>query len=462
MFYSNQQGASQSKWLLLCSCVTMFLLIISPSCTVQNAPNSKIEDTSGSPEVARPISTQSSANIISNSDNGVYIQLDAPAEIFSISNSHHTTPEDVLREAGYQGDAGGAASCEGHKDFPFEGPFIMEAPSVLEWREWWHVLSCGWSPGEKVNFILEDSNGEIFFSKIDEATVFGAVGPDFCIPETNGSVAAPCFPDLNTPVGEYKITLAGDTAKLEQVLHISPPTVARLYYYQGKLILYNFQPNEHIRLLSYENHKLESWTEFQVNHNGQLVIENHKNGAFDRSFVVIGDVSGEVSIYPDFLMNIVNVLSPYKNVAIYNPTDDELRNAANLWNIVGYRDLKKPGSETYKVTVQPNDKLRWGFSWCGIDSNTLEEITYPLNIRFYIDNIEVQSIPPFNPQIQIFDDVNSSGWACRRWITLLTNWKPNSRVELEVRYNLHESIFDGRETYPPGEYRQVIYVNVEE
>jgi hypothetical protein len=48
-----------------------------------------------------------------------------------------------------------------------------------------------------------------------------------------------------------------------------------------KLILYNFRPNEEVRLLCYSNNSfddkwifsLDAWSEFQVQSDGQLILE---------------------------------------------------------------------------------------------------------------------------------------------------------------------------------------------
>jgi hypothetical protein len=128
----------------------------------------------------------------------------------------------------------------------------------------------------------------------------------------------------------------------------------------------------------------------------------------------------------------------------------------NLWNLAVYRDLTQPATNTYEVTVRSNDRWRWGFSWCAIDDTTLEQILSPLSIQFLIDGDEISS-----SKFLSYYDTNSSGWACLRWVTILTGWRPDETVELEVRYNLSDSINDGKETYAKGEYRHIIIVNVE-
>lgn len=147
-----------------------------------------------------------------------------------------------------------------------------------------------------------------------------------------------------------------------------------------------------------------------------------------------------------------------REVTVSKPTFQDLESLPNLWNLAGYRDLNvpnNPDTESYYVTVRSTDKWRWGFSWHAIDSSTLQEILKPFSVEFFVNGEKLS-----NAQILTYNDTDPNGWVCKRWATMLSNWPPNGRIELEVRYRLTESIHDGKEIFAPGLYRQVIIVSV--
>ena len=116
----------------------------------------------------------------------------------------------------------------------------------------------------------------------------------------------------------------------------------------------------------------------------------------------------------------------------------------------------QPGTRTYDVSVRSGDVWRWGFSWHAIDSATLREILRPLTLGFYINGVRVP-----DDRIVAYDDIGADGWVAQRWVMGITDWPAHQRFELEVRYGLSAGIFDGRDNFAPGQYRQMIYVSVE-
>ncbi len=131
------------------------------------------------------------------------------------------------------------------------------------------------------------------------------------------------------------------------------------------------------------------------------------------------------------------------------------QNLESIWKRTSFRDLTAPGIQTYDVNVYSTDKLRWAFEWCATDSARLQEILRPLSVDLLIDNIVVSETA-----IVEDDKTSSSGWKCHYWTVALTDWRRGSTVKLAISYSLTESINDGKETYPAGEYHQIIYADV--
>lgn len=446
--------------LALVSCSVPYDLEVSPAST--NVSSTPADSSAGrvAEMTSTPIDSHIEGDITGQSNSGIpgdegratYIQLDSPSQSFSVEDANNTTPEDVLREVSFSPDAGGGGSCGDIQD-SFQHPTIMLFDDVeyLEWREDASIYVCGWQPDELVSHTVESTDEEIVFEELLRA------GSD-------GGIYTSYAPGLNTPEGLYAIKFEGESGSVTRSVYVERPTEPRLYIEgEDKLILYNFRPDEHVRVFAYKEvdmfvKGLVAWDEYQVDNNGQLIVqleEDIDSYSFEEH-VVVGDLSGEVHVFPFTIQYVPgSILSPY-SVTVFRPTQQDLQSANNLWRLAAYRDLREPGTQTYNVTVRSTDEWRWGFSWCAMDSDTLQGIRSPLSIEFSIDGRQLSNV-----HILEYDDTTSDGWTCHRWSTILTNWPPNRRVELEVSYGLTESIYDGRASYPSGEYHQVITVDVD-
>lgn len=454
----------------------------------KDAGEEKNIEGSSTPEVKQEITPDNNSEekvqaTIDNLDESetTYIHLEKPAEKFSISTSNHTTPEDILREVRFTGEPGGGGfgpekPCKStsltivnflSSDESFY--HYKEDIKILEWQEQTYLLTCGWQPNESVRLTIQSSDNKLILE-------------DSLQSSSGGWLSYAYSPDFNTAPGLYTLSFDGDKEKIQQSINITRPTGPRVYRHEDKLILYNFQPKEQVRILVYYDtltlpgndlgfleygiRSLIAWQEFQVDIDGQLIIQlGDDTTSNDINVVVAGDLSGEVPPYPyTNVHRISSVLSPY-SVRVLRPTRKDLQDTRNLWDLITYRDLKQPGTQTYNVALSSTDTWRWGFSWCAVNASTLQEILRPMSVKFFIDGVELSDIRTNDSlpgaQIASYGDIASNGWVCQNWLTVLSDWPPNGSVELEIRYRLTESIFDGNENYPPGEYQQVIIVDVD-
>lgn len=137
------------------------------------------------------------------------------------------------------------------------------------------------------------------------------------------------------------------------------------------------------------------------------------------------------------------------------PSRNDVFDYESLWTIVQFEDLFTPGENIYRVSIRSNDEWRWTFAWCAISSLELERILSPLTVKFYIDNLYLS-----NNEILQHRGVDSRGWACQYWSTILSDFPRNASVNLRINYSLSETIFDGVDSYPPGNYAQTILMGV--
>jgi serine/threonine protein kinase len=141
-------------------------------------------------------------------------------------------------------------------------------------------------------------------------------------------------------------------------------------------------------------------------------------------------------------------------VIISKPQQSELGGLKNIWGLIEYENLQRPGTITYQVPVTADQSYRWGAVWCAADAEALVRILAPLSMELRIDG-EILT------QEQYLEYETQSGWPCRRWVVKLSNWRPGSRVLLELNYALSERIFDGQDYYEAGNYQMILEVNVE-
>lgn len=146
---------------------------------------------------------------------------------------------------------------------------------------------------------------------------------------------------------------------------------------------------------------------------------------------------------------------PVRQVVAYRTDEATLQNLSSLWSLTSFRDLATPGIQTYNVSVTSRQDWRWTFAWCAIDSSTLREILQPLTVTMLIDDMALSTAAILQHQ-----GLSNNRDQCYYWSTALTDWQPGAVVKLEMRYSLTTAIYDGRQSYPAGEYEQVMFVNV--
>jgi len=223
--------------------------------------------------------------------------MNAPIVTFSISEANHTTPEDILQEVSYSyGGAGGGSICDGER--ASEGAFLIDNPAVDVPIELGHQILigiCGWR-SEDVEVPVALPNGDLRLAK---AKYWGDTGDNI------SQSLLIFYPDINDPVGVYTFSFSGHTASPTLSVDVIAPTGPRLLLNspQHEITLYNFMPNEMLRLFAYEadnsgsltdTHALAGWGEYQVDPKGQLTINVEDSmTAISTAYAAIGVTSGQ-------------------------------------------------------------------------------------------------------------------------------------------------------------------------
>ncbi len=142
-------------------------------------------------------------------------------------------------------------------------------------------------------------------------------------------------------------------------------------------------------------------------------------------------------------------------VTFTRPSENDWQDTTSVWELIDFRDIRQPDIQRYELSVFSDRMLRWSFSWCAVNPATLNRILEPLTVTMLVNG---EPLP--TADILLHSVTESSGWHCRYWSTLVSDWPPDETVELAMDYSLTDDIFDGRNTYLRGDYRQVIQVQV--
>jgi hypothetical protein len=392
----------------------------------------------------------------------VPVYLDQQAVQVVMKEKKELPPEDILKEVTYSGGYGGMGDCSS-SDSPITGPTLLADKEgyQIEWGNKVRFFVCGWQPGEKITYRIISPKGETIYEEVLDTNDDGRTWWD-------GYEA-----ELNTPPGEYTLTFAGKKETLEQKVTVLLPASPRLYRKDKTLYLYAFQPNERAKLFiyyepitnpKYLTAELFGWEDIQVNKDGQAVIQLDNSALVEKNegftnisvwYVVVGEASGEVQQGAPGTSGLdQKIFSPYGFVISSNVNPEGIQ-PKNIWDLIKYQELYSPGKKTYSLSIAPTDAIRWRFAWCAVDKKKLNEILPEINVEYWVDD---QKIDPSLINEQVF--TSNNGWECKRWSSLLSNWKSGAAHTLDIRYQIKDTISDGASTYYAGDYQQVINVKV--
>ncbi|MFL7870451.1 MAG: hypothetical protein AB8I58_16605 [Anaerolineales bacterium] len=221
-------------------------------------------------------------------DNPTPSYVPTPGSYFSWDSGNTLPPKDVIQEVGFYGGGGGWIVCH---DYPGNDSSCRE--EGIEPMQWIYIGHDEVAPNEKfdVTISLPDSS----------------IQKDVVTSSAEGKLSYDYLPLPGFPVGEYRFSFDSANMHFEEKIDVIKPLVPRMYMTgediresgEKKIILFNFLPNERVRLFAYTSQagELALWQEFMVDENGMSTIENQLEER-SYSFAAVGDASGVV--YPPF------------------------------------------------------------------------------------------------------------------------------------------------------------------
>jgi hypothetical protein len=191
----------------------------------------------------------------------------AEREIYKFDRLNAMPQDDILEEiiTFYGGGWGGPICYE-------DGLYFIGASPTSNWMAEIDIIACGWQPGELVEIAVFDENGISIYAEQQQANEEGA--------HNEGALHLFFWPGFNSTIGTLTIIFQGKHEALVHNVEIVMPAGPRFYGLLSRpyFILYNFSPQEKVRIAAYYMHDIEiatliGWQEYQVDGSGQLIIE---------------------------------------------------------------------------------------------------------------------------------------------------------------------------------------------
>lgn len=272
------------------------VVAMTSSCMAPNETIGLDPDQSGSPLLVNPANSaeidKSGASVV---ENGLDRQFTVDAADlltprFSVTTTHRTAPNDIIKELQFVAGGGGA---ESNSCLYYESPTVLVTPEHKLGP--WSVATtktCGWQYREKVTVVLTKPDGT-------KVTELAQASDDEWAVEFSYRI------DLNEPFGRYELAFNGEHSTLESTFEVEQSSDPMITHDGGsRILLSNFTPHERLRLFAYSEGpttaSLVAWQLYQADRNGQLIVSFDSNEFSAELFVAIGDVSGEVR--PSFVV----------------------------------------------------------------------------------------------------------------------------------------------------------------
>lgn len=283
------------------STFVLFLLLTTSACATINEPL---------PTLVAPITLESQKgqeDEMSSNSAPIIVQetkptvTPMPIHTFSLSQKNQGVPEAILDEITFY-SGGGEGDPLGYCDN--NSRQVRMGETELHNSFFLHNLifihTCGWQNNETVGITIRYPDGRIIQQEQTYINESENVVPMTTIFTTSV---------LEDPPGQYQFIFSGESGAVEYSFVMQKPEGPHLYgnvYGNGNhtLMLYNFEPNETVGVFAYTLTdivregfpilKLYAWQTFQVDQNGNLLIETQLNENIWH-IAVVGDISGEVS-----------------------------------------------------------------------------------------------------------------------------------------------------------------------
>jgi hypothetical protein len=199
----------------------------------------------------------------------------------SLDNLNRIPPPDVLEEVYFfSGGAGGGEGCELEENYP--SPTLGSAPDTAEKMQLIEIVTCGWSPDEKIEIFASHPDGTIVKQELET--------------DSHGELWFQYVVVWEEKAGIYVFSFRSQGTKLEHHVKVTDPVGPHLYLSEDKLYFYQFSSSERVRLFLYDSSrdKLIGWNELKTSNEGNLVVNIPANVDYSVQYVAVGDNSGQV------------------------------------------------------------------------------------------------------------------------------------------------------------------------
>jgi hypothetical protein len=143
-----------------------------------------------------------------------------------------------------------------------------------------------------------------------------------------------------------------------------------------------------------------------------------------------------------------------------NPVSECPESAVSIWSFFG-EDEELEYNIEYPVSVPMDAEVGFFTGWCTLEQEMLEENLKHIEFVFTVDGVSL--IDQFKPRTSTVQDETDSTKLnyCHSVNGVVSGWQEDQDHQIVFGMKFEDTIFDGWDTYEPGDYTRIYLISVE-
>ena len=143
-----------------------------------------------------------------------------------------------------------------------------------------------------------------------------------------------------------------------------------------------------------------------------------------------------------------------------NPVSECPDSAISIWSFFGEDEELEYNTE-YPVSVPMNAEVGFFTGWCTLEQEMLEENLKHIEFVFTLDGVSfIDQLKPRTYTVQDETDSTKLNY-CHSVNGVVSGWQKDQTYQIVFGMKYTDTIFDGWDTYEPGDYTRIYLISVE-
>lgn len=143
-----------------------------------------------------------------------------------------------------------------------------------------------------------------------------------------------------------------------------------------------------------------------------------------------------------------------------NPVSECPDSAISIWSFFGEDEELEYNTE-YPVSVPVNAEVGFFTGWCTLEQEMLEENLKHIEFVFTLDGVSfIDQLKPRTYTVQDETDSTKLNY-CHSVNGVVSGWQKDQTYQIVFGMKYTDTIFDGWDTYEPGDYTRIYLISVE-